>query len=371
MESEPVLNFEELLAPIEGDSPSGIELRRDPDRSNPYWQLKDTRKQISQAERNQEDASGFWGVILKGAPSIIASKSKDLEVVAWLVEALVRKHGFAGLRDGLRLTRRLLEEFWEHLYPSYDEDDGFMDRGVAFSSLSGGSREGTLIRPIRSIPFTTSPDFSHTDILLAKQLDATEDQDRRAQMIENGAPQLADIQSAVDSTSPDHLQAVVADLKASKDELSQVSSLFVKNCGNTPSGDPAYPSLTNIRQVIEEYEDSLRTWVGDLENRSDESADTGGEEESTQTQAPAAAAMRSTGNSGAMNRDEAFRQLNAIATFFRQTEPHSPISYGLEQIVRWGRMSLPDLWKELIRDEMGRVEAFRLVGIKTEEDEES
>jgi type VI secretion system protein ImpA len=55
--------------------------------------------------------------------------------------------------------------------------------------------------------------------------------------------------------------------------------------------------------------------------------------------------------------------LEAIANFFRQTEPHSPISYTLEQTVRWGRMPLPELLSELIPDEKARDHCFRIFGI--------
>ena len=66
---------------------------------------------------------------------------------------------------------------------------------------------------------------------------------------------------------------------------------------------------------------------------------------------------------GIPSRDHALMMLEAIAEFFRQTEPHSPIPYTLEQTVRWGRMPLPDLLAELIPDKTAREHYFRMVGI--------
>ena len=68
---------------------------------------------------------------------------------------------------------------------------------------------------------------------------------------------------------------------------------------------------------------------------------------------------------GIPSRDHALMMLEAIAAFFRQTEPHSPIPYTLEQTVRWGRMPLPDLLSELIPDQNAREHYFRMVGIPT------
>jgi type VI secretion system protein ImpA len=52
-----------------------------------------------------------------------------------------------------------------------------------------------------------------------------------------------------------------------------------------------------------------------------------------------------------------------VADFFKRTEPHSPISYALEQAVRWGRMPLPELLQELIPEDAVRGQLFKLVGI--------
>ena len=55
-----------------------------------------------------------------------------------------------------------------------------------------------------------------------------------------------------------------------------------------------------------------------------------------------------------------------LAEYFKQTEPHSPVSYALEQAVRWGRMSLPELLAELMPEEALRQQVFKRVGIPTE-----
>lgn len=63
------------------------------------------------------------------------------------------------------------------------------------------------------------------------------------------------------------------------------------------------------------------------------------------------------------SRQEAINHLKTVATFFKTTEPHSPMAYGIEQVIRWSEMPLPDLLKELIADGEARKGYFRLVGI--------
>ena len=47
------------------------------------------------------------------------------------------------------------------------------------------------------------------------------------------------------------------------------------------------------------------------------------------------------------------------------------MSYSLEQAVRWGRMSLPDLLNELVADDSVRQEMFRRTGIPRADGAES
>lgn len=68
------------------------------------------------------------------------------------------------------------------------------------------------------------------------------------------------------------------------------------------------------------------------------------------------------------SRDDAFRHLNNISNFFRQTEPHSPISYILDKAVRWGEMDLNELMRELIPDSSSRDYYSSLTGVSTDDD---
>ena len=51
------------------------------------------------------------------------------------------------------------------------------------------------------------------------------------------------------------------------------------------------------------------------------------------------------------SREDAFKMLIKASEFFRKTEPHSPVSYMLQQTVEFGRMDLPQLLQTLIGDE--------------------
>src|SRR5256885_12900644 len=123
MASSEILEFATLLEPIPGDTPTGPDLRADGSPSSPYYAVKDARSTARAAERqivmDGEETGNVpdWRPVLQRGVKAMAEKSKDLEITAYLIEALVRLHGFAGLRDGFRLARELVERYWDGLYP--------------------------------------------------------------------------------------------------------------------------------------------------------------------------------------------------------------------------------------------------------------
>src|SRR5438105_910113 len=110
MTSPPVLDFERLVAPIAGADPAGETL--------PFpvrKKLDDARKVVNpdafapnDPRRPAQPQPADWDGIEQLTTDTLAEGSKDLLVAARLTEALVKRHGFAGLRDGLRLMRRLV-----------------------------------------------------------------------------------------------------------------------------------------------------------------------------------------------------------------------------------------------------------------------
>ena len=73
------------------------------------------------------------------------------------------------------------------------------------------------------------------------------------------------------------------------------------------------------------------------------------------------------GNGAIGSREDALGRILDVAEYFRRTEPQSIVPYALEQVVHWGKLSLPDLLSELIADEAPRKNVFKQVGIKPPE----
>jgi type VI secretion system protein ImpA len=300
---------------------------------------------------------------------IIARHSKDMWIAAWLIESLTRLQGFAGVRDGFRLARELAEKYWEGIHPRPDED-GYSTTMAQLTGLNGDESEGALIAPLYRIPIVSPRDqrgLSIADYLSALELDKIADADKRAQRIAQGAVSMNVFDKALHETPPEFFKTLLEDIQLAIDEFFRLSETLEAKCGTSPDGYPAAPPTSAIRNALVDVRDRVQSLAGGMLGTGSSETAGGTNEESGPTTAQGVAGTSKKG----MNRDEAFRQLLQVAEFFRRTEPHSPVSYALEQAVRWGRMPLPELLSELISDSGMREDLFRRMGIPNKEKEEA
>src|ERR1700681_2778993 len=98
------IDLEALLQPISSDEPSGVDLRYRPVTD----QIKEARRQeddLVQGVWKREIKTADYVQVLKLSKEALTKQSKDLQIAAWMTEALARREGFAGLRQGLELIR--------------------------------------------------------------------------------------------------------------------------------------------------------------------------------------------------------------------------------------------------------------------------
>jgi len=380
MASEPTIDFDSLLQPISDDSPCGASLKDDPANAPLYYDVKDARETARSAERllsqaawnDDEDQMQSatpdkpdWRKVVDLAERALTEKTKDLWIAAWMLEGLTRLHGFAGLRDGFLLIRQLCDRFWDGIHPRPDED-GVATTVAQLTGLNGDGAEGALIAPIAAIRITQGVSvgpFTGQDYTDAEDLERTSDPDVRSKRIEQGVATLAMFETAARETSPEFFAELREDIAAAIEEFDRMTALLDEKCGDDSEGFSAAPPSSKIATKLQECLDRVRTLAGEPV---DEQA--GGLQEGEEGAVATTGAGLTVGSISA--REEAFQALMKVADYFRRTEPHSPVSYALEQAVRWGRMPLPELIRDLVSDDSVRREFFRRTGMSMEQDDD-
>ncbi|HAG95342.1 MAG TPA: type VI secretion system protein TssA [Gammaproteobacteria bacterium] len=373
MASPHIIDIDELLQPISADSPQGSDIREDSSPTSLYYQIKDARNAARAAERaslfDPDEASNVlneWRPILDLAPTILKENSKDLEVASWLLEALIRFHDFPGLRDGIQLTRGLVDQYWDGLYPEPDED-GIETKVAPLAGLNGDSGEGTLLAPMRNALITTESSvgaFSYWQYQQARDAAKISDPDKRQEKEDTLGFTLAAIETAVAEASADYYVNLVDDLEQAVADFKAMNDTLREHCKHEA------PPYSLILETLEEILRAVRFLAKDKLAAAAPEEITVTEEASTNG-APATAAPRSTGPSGPIgSRDDALRRLEEVAQFFRATEPHTPLVTGIERLVRWGRMPMSELILELVPDPTARAFYQHLTGAKLNESDD-
>src|SRR5262245_36487639 len=144
------IDIDALLAPIAGDNPAGANLKY----AGLYDEINEARREdedLAQGEWKRERKIADWPRVVRLATEALTTRTKDLQVCAWLIEALVKTRGLDGLRDGLVTMRGLVEHHWDHLYPESDEGD-LEARANAIASLERPVVLPKLPRALKDVP---------------------------------------------------------------------------------------------------------------------------------------------------------------------------------------------------------------------------
>ncbi len=367
-----------LLAPITEAAPTGSDPRSDVSATSSYQQIKSARNLARTAERSNpfslsnDAADDHWRTVLELAPKIIATQSKDLEVASWYAEALLRRHGFAGLSQAFALLDGLVEQYWPALYPMPDED-GIETRVAPLSGLNGEGAEGVLIAPIRNCQITqgqSSGPYTYWQYQQAVDIQRQTDERIREDRSQKLGFSLDDIEKAVSESSVEFFVRLRADLTASLATYRRLGQNLDELCGLHDA-----PSTRNITNILEECLGAVMHLSRDKVPEPEEVEAVADEllhPDAEDTDSPSMENQPAARAAGPIaTREEALEQLIKIAAYFRKAEPHSPLSYLLEKAEKWGRMPLHELIQELIPDSSAQAHFNMLTGVTPETAEAS
>ncbi len=334
---------EDLLTPIAGENPSGTDLRYDTELLL-YDKIKEARREddeLEQGDWQHERKVADFSLVSDLTQEALATKTKDLQLAAWLTEALLHTERYAGLKEGLEICRFLVDTFWNGLYPPLEDGD---------PELRAGPLEwmGTALEvPLKSTPLVAAgydwfkskecklvgyEDQAQTD--LAKK--------NRAKLLAQGklAPEIFD--KAFAETPKDFY------VKSEKDLDGCLSALKALDDSCTAKFGPAAPSFGRLKVALEEVRHTVHSLLQKKrETEPDpveevavaETADSNlGVPASSTASATVAALVIPFGNSEPPERRETIAAIAHAAAILRKREPHSPAAYLLMRGLRWGEL---------------------------------
>lgn len=362
---------DELIQPISDEAPCGEYLKdnRSIYRSyrnafnmaqSSFRQLIEDPDALHNGELVEANAEN-WVLLSNECETCLKTVSKDIEILCWhAVSQLFSKKPLENLQNSLEILDFLVTNDWANLHPMPPEeklkadDDVGKQREWAESrvkplvQLVGDTAEsGLLYMPLQMLTLVADIDYGR--FFAAEKSGKLAD--LKAQALGALSSEREKVIERILTLGKIYETLVSIEKKVSE----QCSSVGVQGISFRFVKESVDRLLKTLRYLVEE---GLPRWPLDPEEvdivshepevetlASSEEASFNGVIEQT---APKGTAI--TGVGAVANREQALKELQKIAEYFLQAEPHSPIYMLLKRAIRWGHMPLPELLEELIGD---------------------
>ena len=316
----------ELLQPITPEQPCGQNLEDSPLLASlDGWRLFGLQKPPeSPLEQGESRKLPIWDEIRDEAVEALG-KSKDLRLLAYLGTALLRidGEGLPAFSGTLTIASQWLQTYWQQTFPPLD-DDAISRR----SALNCFADPMAVVDRVRRIPLVQSRQHGTYSL---RDIDGEPKPDQKQ------------VEAAFAEMPLDELMAVHGSVAAARAALQSMDAKMREEAGPeaAPTFDPLSTQLLKIDRLLREQ----------LAARPDASP------VAANTPEAAVTAVRSQAVGAIQSRQDAIRALDAVAEFFRKTEPSSPVPMFLERAKRLVSKDFLEVLADIAPDALAQARA--------------
>jgi type VI secretion system protein ImpA len=333
----------ELLQPISADQPCGQNLEDTPllasfdtyrlyGRTKPLEPAAEPDENAPKTVQDRDEQPPNW-VEIKEKSLEALRVSKDLRLLAHLGTALLRTDGLPAFLETVKIAADWLNSYWDLTYPQVD-GDGIVRR----SALNCFADQIAVIDALRKASLVTSRQhgtFSLRDIDIATGQLAPGKTETK--------PDETEVNGAFSTVPLEELNELHQQVARALQGLKTMDAKMREEVGTeaAPSFDLLSMQLTKMDRVLR----------AQLAARPDAAPAAGEEGAATEGQ-PAA------GFSGAVrSRQDAIRALEAVAEYFRRTEPSSPVPMFCDRAKRLISMGFLEMLADIAPDAVAQARA--------------
>lgn len=340
MSDTPTLDFDALVKPIpNAEHQGGVPLP---------GVLQTELERLRKASPAAADAAGGarpapdLRAVLADATEAFTATSKDIGLLVRIVEANTVVNGAAGLRDGLKLAVRVVQECWDWVHPLPKRPDD-ASRGNRFKWLNSSAAGAEFPNTVQAMRVVTcgADGFGYFDSL--------------------NPARVADLDAALSQCNDAALRANYRALVAAAAALDELAKELKKRLGAENAPDFTGPPVANDLNLGAAVRNCVQFVSGVATKRGvtlDEQPTAAPPADGQPTSPPPPA------RPAAESREGLYQQLERIAAALKRIEPHSPVPFLIERCVKLGQLPFPDLMRAVIKDGGALTELDRLLGLE-------
>ncbi|CAD6877414.1 Uncharacterized protein ImpA [Methylomonas albis] len=332
-----------LLSELSPDNPCGENLEYDNARVALDTDIQGTPENQFSGEKA---IPPNWRDVNKQAIALL-QKSRDLQVILYLIRSLIPLEGICGFRDGLQYLGEAVNLYWDSIHPQLDADDGF-DPTMRINILEELINFDWILRPLSQAMLVESKAvgrFSLRDIHYATDKIDTPDGVEK--------PDISAIKAAfldVDSEALNAAYQAVIECIRSIDQL----DTFVGEKVGIGQGANLSALKTLLKDILYQYEQFGGTRLGDAESEQ-------GELESGNTEVVAGdGSVKVKPISGVIeSRQDVLRTLDMLCKYYTDFEPSSPVPILLKRAKHLVTADFMEIVQNLMPDALSQIDAIK------------
>ena len=342
-------SIQAMLQPISAEFPSGESLKN----TSVYRDIRKAREaddpNLPMGDWQHKLKVADWDQVTSIAISAITEKSKDLQILVWLLEAQIYKAGFSGIAPTMHLLRLMLETFWSSIFPLITEDLEYRTNLIAWCN-------DKLLPVIRQIPISAlfnDKAYCWADWEIALHVEQLP-KETRVDTQEYDTSQ--NVNQAIAVTPIAFYQALYQDISDAVNCIKLLDNFLQEKCADQT------PSLANLINLLLKIQHSIFAQVkhrGLFENGQE------GEVAASNTlSSPASFGNNNDTSHNISGREQAYYQLAKAAEYLLLDDPHSPAPYLVFKAIEWGKLNTAELYQELFVEHQGQLNIFKMLGLE-------
>ncbi len=378
-----------LLAPISTQHPCGEDLTF----SNAFHEIKKAQTQddplLDQGDWVLPPKQADWSFVAKRAAELLRQQSKDIRLLAWLIEAWTHLDGFKGMLSGLSLCHQLLAQYWFEIYPRIEEEDLDQRLGLLQGMINqlpylikqiplNQQHPNSTLLAYENLSHQRHQGLKHPDEVDLAQLSVSIEQAEQRMLDIPLSQRQHDYQQFLDILAHWQILKQILEQCMQQDapRFAQIDSMFeqidahLKKLYQVERWGPltAFNHTTDTALQHTLHPSPTLNVLAQLSTQTSESDQTQpSSPEISQvafanTASPQPHTLQLSADNHQHNREHAIATLQQISEYFKKNEPHSPVSYMLEKTILWSQLPLHEWLAQVIKGEQALADVHELLG---------
>lgn len=321
-----------LITPLSADSPCGVDLEE----SEPLMLAAfDAYRLFGQLAPWPADQQPDWREIRDRSLEAL-TKSRDLRALSHLSAAVLRTDGLGSFAETLSAAATWLTQWWSETYPRIDED-AILRRNV----LNGLADRVAVVDGLRRAPLLV-----HRQLGSYCMRDIEIVQGRLTPGPDETAKEASELDAVLGAIELQTLEAVAAQVRQAAESFRAIEAAMREGGGSDAAPDFSAPLalLVHTQQLLD----------GQVAARSGAQASDAADEPAANDAREGSARVPGV----IATRAEALKALDAVAAFFRSSEPSSPVPLFIDRAKRLVGKDFLTVLEDVVPDSVAQAKSI-------------